>query len=53
MLAPLKVEVAMARGDGQDASATTGREVWHGLAWGLLALLIFEPILSSWVGRSR
>jgi hypothetical protein len=53
MLAPLKVEVAVARGDGQDASATTGREVWHGLAWGLLALLILEPILSSWVGRSR
>ncbi len=53
MLAPLAVEVAVARGDGTDAPSATGREVWHELAWGLLGLLILEPILASWVGRSR
>ena len=53
LMAPLKVDVAAARGDGKDASAATGREVWHGLAWVLLGLLILEPILASWVGRSR
>jgi hypothetical protein len=30
-----------------------GKEVWRQLAWGLLALLILEPILATWVGRSR
>ncbi|WP_165226275.1 BatA domain-containing protein [Aquisphaera insulae] len=53
LLAPLKVEVAAARGDGRDAFSATGREVWHEMAWVLLALLIFEPILAAWVGRSR
>ena len=53
LLAPLDVEVAAARGDGTDAPSATGREVWHEFAWGLLGLLIFEPILASWVGRSR
>jgi len=53
LLAPLAVEVAVARGDGTDAPSATGRELWHELAWGLLGLLIFEPILASWVGRSR
>ena len=53
MLDPLDVEVAVARGDGTDAPSATGREVWHEMAWGLLGLLIFEPILASWVGRSR
>ncbi len=53
LLAPLKVEVAVAKGDGTDASSTTGREIWHELAWGLLGLLILEPILAAWVGRSR
>ncbi|MGC8639893.1 MAG: BatA domain-containing protein [Isosphaeraceae bacterium] len=53
MLAPLKVEVAAARGEGNDAFAATGREIWHEMAWVLAALLIFEPILASWVGRSR
>jgi hypothetical protein len=50
MLAPLKVEVAAARGD---AFSATGRETWHEMAWLLAGLLIFEPILASWVGRSR
>jgi hypothetical protein len=53
LLAPLRVDVAVARGDGTDGSSTTGREVWHELAWGLLGLLILEPILACWVGRSR
>jgi hypothetical protein len=53
MLAPLDVEVAAARGDGTDAASPTGREVWHELAWGLLGLLIVEPIVACWVGRSR
>jgi hypothetical protein len=53
MLAPLKVEVAAARGDGNDAFAATGREIWQELAWALAGLLILEPILASWVGRSR
>ncbi len=53
LLAPLKVEVASARGVGADAFSATGREVWHELAWVLLALLILEPILATWVGRSR
>ncbi len=53
LLAPLDVEVAAAHGDGTDAPSATGREVWHELAWGLLGLLILEPILASWLGRSR
>ncbi|HEX3450301.1 MAG TPA: BatA domain-containing protein [Isosphaeraceae bacterium] len=53
MLEPLKVEVTRARGEGLDAFSATGQEVWHQLAWGLLALLILEPILATWVGRSR
>ncbi len=53
LLAPLDVGVTVAKGDGTDASSETGREVWHELAWGLLGLLILEPILASWVGRSR
>ncbi len=53
LLQPLKLEVASARGDGIDAFSATGQEVWHQLAWGLLALLILEPILATWVGRSR
>jgi len=53
MLAPLDIEVASARGDGTDTSPATGREIWHELAWGLLGLLLLEPLLASWVGRSR
>jgi hypothetical protein len=53
LLAPLAVEVAVAKGDGTDVSPSAGRESWHEMAWGLLGLLILEPILASWVGRSR
>ena len=53
LLAPLTVEVAAPQGKGGETSAATGREVWHELAWGLLGLLILEPILATWVGRSR
>lgn len=53
MLGPLKLEIASVRGEGIDAFSATGQEVWHQLAWGLLGLLIAEPILASWVGRSR
>jgi hypothetical protein len=53
MLEPLKVEVVSARGEGLDAFSSTGQEIWHQLAWGMLVLLILEPILATWVGRSR
>ncbi len=53
MLAPLKLEIASVRGEGIDSFSATGQEVWRQLAWGLLGLLIAEPILASWVGRSR
>jgi hypothetical protein len=53
MLDPLKLEIVSARGDGIDAFSATGQEIWHRLAWGLLGLLILEPILATWVGRSR
>jgi hypothetical protein len=53
MLEPLRVEVTKARGDGLDAFSATGQEIWHQLAWWLLALLILEPVLATWVGRSR
>jgi hypothetical protein len=53
MLAPLTVEVASVRGEGMDAFSATGREVWQQLAWGLLGLLVVEPVLACWVGRSR
>ncbi len=53
MLSPLKVEVVRARGESLDAFSATGQEVWHQLAWGLLGLLILEPVLAAWVGRSR
>ncbi len=53
MLEPLKVEVTSARDEGLEAFSATGQEIWHQLAWGLLALLILEPILATWVGRSR
>ncbi len=53
MLAPLAVDVTVAKGDGTDAPSATGREIWHEFAWGLLGLLILEPILAAWVGRSR
>jgi hypothetical protein len=53
MLSPLAVEIVAARGEGLDEFSPTGREIWHPLAWGLLGLLIVEPILATWVGRSR
>jgi hypothetical protein len=53
MLAPLKVDVASARGEGLDAFSASGQEIWHRMAWGLLILLILEPALATWVGRSR
>ena len=53
LLDPLKVELVSVRGEGVDAFSATGREIWHQLAWALLGLLIFEPILARWVGRSR
>jgi hypothetical protein len=53
LLSPLSVEIVAARGEGVDSFSPTGREIWHGLAWGLLVLLIVEPILATWVGRSR
>ncbi len=53
LLQPLKVDVAVAKGEGNDTPSTVGREVWHEMAWGLLGLLLLEPILAAWVGRSR
>jgi Aerotolerance regulator N-terminal len=53
MMAPLKVEVAKAGNEGNDTFSVTGKEIWHEMAWVLVGLLLFEPILASWVGRSR
>jgi hypothetical protein len=53
MLQPLRPEVVSARGDDVNSFAVTGQEIWHQLAWGLLGLMIVEPILATWVGRSR
>jgi hypothetical protein len=53
MLAPLEVGITVAKGDGSDVPSGPGREVWHEMAWGLLGLLLLEPILASWVGRSK
>jgi Aerotolerance regulator N-terminal len=53
LLAPLEVGITAAKGDGTDVPSATGREIWHELAWGLLGLLILEPIVAAWVGRSR
>ena len=53
LLAPLAVEVAVPRGDGTELPSPSGREAWRELAWGLLGLLMLEPILAAWVGRSR
>jgi hypothetical protein len=53
LMAPLTLEVASVRSDGIEAFSATGREIWQQLAWLLLGLLIAEPVLSCWVGRSR
>jgi hypothetical protein len=53
LLAPLELEILAAKGDAIDAFSATGQEVWRSFAWGLLGLLIFEPILATWVGRAR
>ena len=53
LLAPLAVDVTTAKGDGTDVPSATGREIWHEFAWGLLGLLLLEPILAAYVGRSR
>lgn len=53
MLSPMEVEITAVRGEDLDAFAPTGSEAWRGLAWGLLGLLIVEPVLATWVGRSR
>jgi hypothetical protein len=53
MLAPLDPEIIAVRGDSVDSFAANGQELWHSLAWWLLGLLAAEPILASWVGRSR
>ena len=53
MLAPLDVDITAVRGEDLDSLSPTGREAWRSMAWGLLALLIVEPLLTTWVGRSR
>ncbi|MEW4570082.1 BatA domain-containing protein [Tautonia sp. JC769] len=53
LLRPLTVEVASARSGTDALSTPTGRELWRALAWGLLALMIAEPMLTAWIGRSR
>ena len=53
MLAPLDVEIAVARGDVAGLFSPTGREIWRDLALSLLLLLIIESIFAAWVGRSR
>ncbi len=53
LLEPLEVEVASGRSGTEALSSPTGRELWRALAWGLLALMIAEPMLTTWIGRSR
>jgi hypothetical protein len=53
LLAPVEVEVAVARGDPAGMFAATGREIWHELALGLFALVVLESIFATWVGQSR
>lgn len=53
LLSPLEVELASTRSGTDALLAPTGRELWRALAWGLLALLIAEPMLTAWIGRSR
>jgi hypothetical protein len=53
LLQPLEVEIASARADGPKLFSPTGREIWHELALGLLALLVVESLFATWVGRSR
>jgi hypothetical protein len=53
LMAPLSLEVASVRGEGMDVFSASGREIWQQLAWGLVGLLVAEPILACWVGRSR
>ncbi|WP_152049490.1 BatA domain-containing protein [Tautonia marina] len=53
LLSPLEVELASARSGTDALLAPTGRELWRALAWGLLALMIAEPMLTAWIGRSR
>ena len=53
LLAPLDIEIASARGEGLDAFAATGKEIWQRVALGLLILLVLESIFAAWVGRSR
>ncbi len=52
-LSPLTPEITSVRGEGIDSFSASGQEVWRPLAWGLLGLLVAEPLLASWVGRSR
>ena len=53
MMEPLKLEVVSARDGAADLFATSNREIWRDLATVLLVLLVFESVLSTWVGRSR
>jgi hypothetical protein len=53
MLNPLALEITSVRGDGVDAFSASGQEIWRQVAWGLLGLLLLEPLLAAWVGRSR
>jgi hypothetical protein len=53
LLDPLDPEIITARSGNAASSLTSGREIWHDLATGLLILMIAEAILATWVGRSR
>lgn len=53
ILRPLKPEIVAVRDEGIDAFTASGQEVWRQMAWGLLGLLLLEPVLACWVGRSR
>ncbi len=52
-MAPLEIEIIRARNDEGNMFSSTGREIWHDLAIALLALLVLETIVATWVGRSR
>ena len=53
LLRPLDVEVATVSGGAADLFSPTGREIWRELVALLLVLLVAEPALAAWAGRSR
>ena len=50
LMEPLDVEVISARNGNAALASSTGREIWHDLAAGLLILMVLEAVFATWVG---